>query len=79
MLKKILDSAFAGGPSGWLVKYIATELFDEIGKPLIDFALNEADYVIDVQIGKSQIKRIDKAEKGNDAQEYDDAVDDIFK
>ena len=61
------------------MKYIATELFDEIGKPLIDFALNEAEYVIDVQVGKSQVKRIEKAEKENNAEDYDSAVDDIFK
>ena len=78
ILKKILGNAAMGGFKVWLVKLIATELFDEIGKPLIQAAFFQAGYAYDRIDGKITAKKIREArEEGNEA-DYNSHVDDIF-
>lgn len=74
-LKKILGSAVMGGFQGWLVKYVVTELYEEIGEPIIKMALNHMGYLYDRQKGKVLIKRLNNAEDENT---YNTISDDIF-
>lgn len=77
-LKKILGSSLVGGFKGWLVKYLATELYDEIGEPLIHYVFNEAEYQANIVNGKLIVKRLDEARTNGNASDYDSATDDIF-
>ena len=77
-LKKLLGSAIMGGPKAWLIQYVVTELFEEVGEPLIRAALNQIGYYYDKIDGGIQIKKLEKAKKGNDEQAYNRAVDNIL-
>ena len=74
-LKKILGSAMAGGFKAWLIKYIVTELYEEVAEPLLKMALNRVGYAYDKHRGKTIIKRLENAE---DQTTYDAATDDAF-
>lgn len=77
-LKKLLGTALGGGIKVWIIKTIATELFEEIGEPLIHFFFNEAEYQADVIEGKLNVKKLEKAKDENDQGTYDSAADDTF-
>lgn len=77
-LKKLLGSAVAAGPKAWIVKVIASWLYDEIGEPVIELVLRKAEYRYYRLDGKIKIRRLRKAEHGTN-EEYDDAMDDLFK
>jgi len=77
-LKKLLGTAAAGGFKVWLIKYIVTELYDEIAEPLIKMALNHAGYIYDKNAGKIHISRLKKARADHDQETYDSTSDDIF-
>ena len=77
-LKKILGSAAAGGFKGWLIKLIITELYEEIGEPLIKAALNQLGYYYDKVDGNVQVKRLEIGRRNNDQNTYDRASDDIL-
>lgn len=77
-LKKILGSAAMGGFQGWLVKFLAKELFEEIAKPLIQAAFLQAGYLYDRVDGKIVANKITEARENNDETEYNRHVDDIF-
>jgi len=47
-IKKILGSAAMGGFKAWLIKFIVTELFEEIAEPIIDLGVRKIGYVVDV-------------------------------
>jgi hypothetical protein len=74
-LKKILGSAAAGGFKAWLVKYVITELYDEIGEPLVRAAVNRIGYTYDKVEGKVLIKKLNEAQNEAD---YDSTIDDIL-
>lgn len=78
-LKKFLGSAVIGGPKAWVIKYVVTELFEEIGEPLIKAGLLGAGYYYEKIEGKIIIKRIEEAREGNDPHAYDNATDDVFE
>lgn len=78
-LKKLLGSAVIGGPKAWIIKYIVTELFEEIGEPLIKAAFIKMGYYYDRVEGKIIVKKIHDAREDNDADAYDNATDDVFK
>ena len=78
-LKKLLGSAVMGGPKAWVIKYVVTELFEEIGEPLIKAAFVKMGYLYDRVEGKIIVKKIQDAREDNDADAYDSATDDIFK
>ena len=77
-LKKLLGSAAMGGFKAWVIKYVVTELFEEIAEPLIKFALQKVGYAWDRHEGKVIIKKINEARENNDAGAYDNATDDVF-
>ena len=68
-----------GGFKGWLIKFIVTELYEEIGEPVIKYALNEVGYQYDRVKGKVIVNRIEKAKDENNEEAYNSAVDSSFK
>lgn len=77
-LKNILGSVAMGGFKAWLIKFIVTELYEELGEPLIRAGINQVGYYYDKIDGKITIKKIDKAREEGDAENYRDGVNDIF-
>ena len=47
VLKKLLGSAVIGGPKAWIIKYVATELYDEVAEPLLKALFTELGYIYD--------------------------------
>lgn len=78
-LKKILGSAIMGGFRAWLIKFVVTELFEEIGEPLIKAAFVKLGYYYDRIEGKIQVKRIEDAREANNEDDYINASNDVFK
>lgn len=78
-LKQLLGSAAMGGIKGWLIKFVVTELFEEVAEPLIKMALNHVGYIYDKQRGRVVIKRLERAENEGDEDGYNSASDDVFR
>lgn len=76
-LKALLGSATAGGIKGWIIKYVVTELFEEVAEPLIKLSIRKGLLVHDKIEGKIKIKKINKAKDENDADTYWDTISDI--
>lgn len=77
-LKALLGAGYMLGFKAWLVKFIITELFDEIGEPLIKAGFIRLGYYYDRVNGEIIVKRIHQAKEDNNAQDYDNATDDLF-
>ena len=77
-LKKFIGSAAGGGFKVWLVKFIATELFEEVGEPLVKMALVEIRYVPVLIKGKLTSAKIIRAREDGNTQEYHATVNDMF-
>jgi len=77
-LKNILGSAIMGGPKAWLIKFVVTELFEELGEPLIKAALNKIGYYYDKIDGNINIGKIKKARASDDKEGYNQAIDNIL-
>jgi len=77
-LKKILGSAAMGGFQAWLVKYIVTELYDELGEPIIKAGVNYVGYRYDKYKGKVHIRKLERAIDENDADTYNNTIDTIL-
>lgn len=77
-LKKVLGTAVAGGFRAWLVKYLATELFEEILEPSIDFIIHEVEEKADKISGKFKNKKLNQAIEDQDDEAYDSASDSTF-
>ena len=76
-LKKVLGSAAAGGFTGWLVKYIAIELFEEVFEPLIRYGIRKGLLVVDKIDGNIKAKKIEKAKDDNDEDAYRNTIGDV--
>lgn len=72
-LKKLLGNAMAGGIKGWIVKYVVTELYDEVAKPIIQGAFEYLGYKYEVRNGEHVLRKIEDAENRDD---WRDAVRD---
>lgn len=68
-----------GGFKGWLIRLVVTELYEEIGEPIIKYALNEVGYQYDKVKGRVIVRRIEKARNENNPDGYNSAVDSSFK
>lgn len=75
-LKKVLGTAAMGGFKAWIVSFIAKELYDEIGEPVIKAVLRKGRYQYEVLNGKMKIYKLDRSPDDNS---YDDNVTDIFR
>lgn len=67
-----------GGFRAWLIKYIVTELFEEIAEPLIKASFRRMGYLYDRAGGKIQVKKLNEAREDNNEDSYNSSVDDIF-
>lgn len=76
-LKSILGSAAAGGIKGFIIKYIATELFEEVGEPLFKFLKRNGFLVIDKIEGEIKIRKIDRAEVDKNEEAYINSISSI--
>lgn len=77
-LKTFLKSGAGVGVKAWLIKFVTTELIEEVGIPVINAIQVEIVYQYDVQTGKVLAKRINQAREDGDAQTYNDTSDDIM-
>lgn len=73
-LKKILGSAMAGGFKGWLVKYVATNLYDEVAVPIVNFLGRKGLLFVDKESGKIKVKKINEAKKDDDIDSYSSTI-----
>jgi hypothetical protein len=76
-LKKILGSVAFGGFKGWLVKFIATELFDQLGEPIIRYAIRKGQLAYDKAAGEITIKKVERAKENNDEDAYSDSISNV--
>lgn len=76
-LKKILGTAAMGGVKGWLVKLIVTELFEEIGEPVIKYLIRKGALAYDKVEGKIKIKKLEAAKEEGNEDGYNRTIDDI--
>lgn len=65
-LKKILGSAAMGGFKAWLIKYIVSELFEEIVEPMMKLGFRKVGYVYNVIEGKRTLEKIENAQNVED-------------
>lgn len=73
-LKKILGSAVAGGFKAWIIKFIVTELFEEVAEPIIKLGFRKTGYLVDKAGGHYTLRRIENAQNNDD---WYDAADDV--
>lgn len=76
-LKKILGTAAMGGVKGWLIKLIVTELFEEIGEPVVNYLIRKGALAYDKAEGKIKIKKLERAKESNNEADYNSTIDDI--
>ena len=76
-LKKFLGSALAGGFKAWLVKFIVTELFEELAEPIVRLLIRKGFLVYDKTQGAIRIKKLRQAKEEGDEDEYNQQVDDL--
>jgi len=69
-LKKILGAAAMGGFKGWLVKFIVTELFEEVAEPLIKLAVRKGFLLYDKAEGAIKIKKLNEAKEDGNEEDY---------
>ena len=76
-LLKFLGSTVAGGWKAWLVKFIVTELFEEVAEPIIRLGLRKMGYVYNRIEGEIELKKLERAKEEGDEQSYNDVIDDL--
>ena len=76
-LKKILGSVMTGGFKGWIVKFIAEYLFEEIGEPIIKLSIRKGFLVVDKISGNITVKKIDRAKEEENEEDYADNIGDV--
>ena len=76
-LKKLLGSVAAGGFKAWIVKYIATELFEEVAEPVVRFLVRKGQLVYDKRSGNIMISKVRRAIDENNDDDYWDAIGSI--
>lgn len=76
-LKKVLDSAVAGGIRGWIIKFIAEYMFEKIAQPVIEVALRKGFLIYDKSAGKIKIKKINQAKEDGNEDDYLDHISSV--
>lgn len=74
-IKLFLKTGAGTGFRAWLVTFVATELYEEVGRPVAQAVLVEVGYAMDIVDGRVKLKRLKEATSGED---YDSSVDDIL-
>ncbi len=73
MLTMLVKNAAGGGLRVWLVKFLAEELFEEVGRPTANYILVELRYKLDVVEGKRLLVKLKEA---RNVEDYNSTVDD---
>ncbi len=69
-LLKFLGKAIATGWQGWLITFVAENLFEEIAEPIIRESFRKAGWLYDRIEGEVTLKRIKDAKKENSKHKY---------
>lgn len=77
-VKRIFGTVAGAGFLGWLGQFLAEEFFDDILKPILTASFTFMGYTFRKVEGGILVERIVKAQEENNAQDYNDAVDDIY-
>lgn len=77
-IKAFLKSGAGAGFKAWLIKFVVEELIEEVGIPIINALQVETLYSYDRMTGKVMAKKLNRAREDGDAQNYNDAADDIM-
>lgn len=77
-LRTFLKTGAGIGFKAWLIKFLVEELFEDFVEPLIVAAFIFMGFTYHRQEGNIIVKKIDKAVQENNAQDYNDATDDVF-
>jgi hypothetical protein len=73
-LKKLLAT---GGVRAWLVKYLASHLFDELVAPVILYTIRKGQLVYDKKTGAVIIGKINHAKENDDERAYTSSISDV--
>ena len=66
LFKKILGGIAMGGIKGWLVRFVITEVMEEVEDELVEPLLRKIGLVKDIHEGKTIYKRVEDAENRDD-------------
>lgn len=75
ILKRLLIS---GGIKTWLIKFLASEVFEEIVEPLVAELEEQGHLFYDRTKGKIRAKKIRDARQSGNEQDYNSSIDDVF-
>lgn len=76
-LKKFLGSGAALGFKGWLITFIATELFESLAVPLLNYLKRKGMLFYDRTQGKIKVRRLEQAKEEGNEDNYNDIVDSL--
>jgi hypothetical protein len=78
-LKAFLKTGAGVGFKAWLVKFVTTEFMEEVAEPIVKAFFTRIGYTFhrDVE-GNILIKRLQEAREDNNANDYNNTVDDIL-
>ena len=78
-LLRFLGSSISGGWKAFVVKFIVTELFEEIAEPIVRYAFREMGYAYNRIEGEVVLKKIKQAKKEDNEEDYNTHLDGAFK
>lgn len=67
------------GIKAWVVKFVLEHFVEDVAIPLINATEIEVLFYIDKQTGKKYVIQLKKARESEDPDEYDIAIDTIFR
>jgi spore maturation protein SpmB len=76
-LRKILGSSTASGLRAWIIKFIASELYEELFKPILLYGIRKKMLIIDKSTGALIVNRVQRAKDEGDETSYTDTISDI--
>ena len=76
-LSRFLKAGFMSGFRGWLIKFIVTELLDEIAWPAIRLVFRKFGLLVNVSAGKITLQKIEAAERSRNERDYMDHIGDV--
>ena len=76
VIKKILGWKTLAGFQLWLAKFVVEEVFDQVGKPIVLYAIRKGKLFYDIRDGSIKVGKLEDAIKEQDEDTYDDIVDD---
>lgn len=74
LLKKFL---LTGGIKGWISKYVANHLFDELVKPAVLYSIREGNFIINTAKGHIKVTHYEEAEENGNEDDYLDHISSV--